>query len=74
MRVGILKNIEGITIHPPTQNDYRIAMPDEAEPRGHHHILIGCRIDIHDVVEFELRKAARNDEKLSSWKEVTRRF
>jgi len=71
IRIEILKNIDGVKLHTPTKNDFSIKLPDEKEPRGYYHILIGCKTDIKDIVEFELRKAERNDW-YSSWKEIQR--
>jgi len=72
MRMEILKNIQGVSLHPPKKNDYRIALPDEIESRGYYHILIGCSFDVHDTVEYELRKAEWNDNGISGWKEIKR--
>ena len=58
MRLNILKLIDGIKIRTyqgvPKQ-------PDEIEERGHYQFLIGISIDGCDAVEYELRKAERND-------------
>ena len=71
MRIRILKNIEGVKLNPSTNHKINTKFPDEKEPRGSYHVLIGCKADIKDIVEFELRKAERNDW-CSSWKEVQR--
>jgi hypothetical protein len=71
MRIEILKNIGEIKLHSPTKCDFNIKLPDEKEPRGHYHVLIGCRIDKKDIVEFELRRAERRD-MYSNWKEIQR--
>ena len=73
MRIEIIKNIDGVSIHPLSPMDYNVTMNDEAEPRGYYHILIGCPVGTHEVVEYELNKAVRNDERLSSWKEIKKR-
>lgn len=74
MRIGILKNMGRVTLHSPPSKDStrRNALPDEAEPRGYYHVLIGCNYGDREAVEYELRKAERNDENLSSWKEIKR--
>lgn len=72
MRMEMLRNIEGVSLHPPTKNDFRVKMPDETESRGYYQTLIGCRFDVHDIVEYELRKAERNDDGASGWKEIKR--
>lgn len=71
MRIEILKNIDGIKLHNPTKHNFNIKLPDEKELRGNYHVLIGCKIDVKDIIEFELRKAERLD-KHSRWKEIQR--
>ena len=71
MRIKIFKDIEGIKLHPSNNYKMNTKFPDEKELRGYYHILIGCKADIKDIVEFELRKAERNDWD-SSWKEIQR--
>lgn len=71
MRIEILKNIDGVKLHNPTKHNFNIKLPDEKEPRGYYHVLIGCKADIKDIVEFELRKSERRD-RYSSWKEIQR--
>jgi len=71
MRVKIFKNIDGIKLHNPTKHNFNIKLPDEKEPRGNYHVLIGCNFNIKDIVEFELRKAERLDE-YSRWEEIHR--
>ena len=72
MRIRILKNIEGVKLNPSTNHKINTKFPDEKEPRGYYHVLIGCKTDIKDIVEFELRKAERNDWWVK-WKEVQRK-
>ena len=72
MRIRILKNIEGVKLYPSTNHKINTKFPDEKEPRGYYHVLIGCKTDIKDIVEFELRKAERNDWWVK-WKEVQRK-
>lgn len=62
MRMDILKNIDGVRLHSPTQHDFNIKLPDEIEPRGYYHVLIGCSINTSESVEYELRKAERRDD------------
>ena len=42
---------------------------DELGERGRHQCLIGCRFDQSETVEYELRKAERNDY-YCSWREI----
>lgn len=70
MRINILKNIESVKLSSPIKK-YNIKLPDEQEERGYYQILIGCRLGDHEIVEFELRKAKRNDI-FTEWKEVKR--
>lgn len=72
MRMNILKHIDGVRLHSPTQHDFNIKIPDEKEPRGYHHILIGCRTDTSEIVEFELKRAKIRDGEFTMWKEVQR--
>lgn len=69
MRMEILKSIEGVKLHPSTNHKINTKFSDEKELRGSYHVLIGCKADIKDIVEFELRKAERNDW-WAKWKEV----
>lgn len=71
MRIRILKNIEGVKLNPSTNHKINTKFPDEKEPRSYYHVLIGCKTDLNLIVEFELRKAERNDW-CSSWKEIQR--
>lgn len=71
MRIKIFKNIGNVRLHNPNKYDFNVKLPDEKESRGYYHVLIGCKIDEKDIVEFELRKAERRD-KGSSWKEIQR--
>ena len=69
MRVRNLKLIgKGVTVHfgrdVPKQ-------PDETEERDTYLCVIGCNIDQCDMVEYELRKAERNDD-YCMWKEIQR--
>jgi hypothetical protein len=72
MRINILKLIDGVSLHSPTQHDFNIKISDEKEPRGYYHVLIGCNIDKSEVVEFELRRAKIRDGMYTSWKEIER--
>jgi hypothetical protein len=71
MRMKILKSIEGVKLHSSTNHKINTKFPDEKELRGSYHVLIGCKADIKDIVEFELREAKRNDW-WAKWKEVQR--
>lgn len=68
MRLDILKSIGNIKIHSykniPKQ-------PDETEERGNYQFLLGVPNDLCNVVEYELRKAERNDD-WCKWKEIKR--
>ena len=67
MRIRNLKLIgKGVTIH---FNSGVPQQPDEVEERGKYLCVIGCRYDQYDAVEYELRKAERNDE-YCIWKEI----
>lgn len=68
MRIEYLKLIDGIRIHP-----YRNIpkQPDEVEERGFYQFLISTPIDCSEAVEYEFRKAERND-RYCSWKEIKR--
>lgn len=74
-RVRMLKLIEGITMHPPTDNTIsrrNVAYDDEASPRGYYHYVIGCPENLHEAVEYELRKASRNGCGNDCWHEIMR--
>lgn len=71
MRINILKNIDGIRLHNPANHDFNAKLPDEKEPRGYYHVLIGCGIDKSEIVEFELRRAKSRD-LYTNWKEIER--
>ncbi len=68
MRIGYLKLIDGIRIHPykdiPKQ-------PDELEKRGYYRYLVSVPIDYSDSIEYALRKAEHNDD-WCRWKEIKR--
>ena len=69
MRTEILKNISSVKLH-----SYRKVekQPDEVEPRMYsYHWLIGCNHNDKEAVEYELRKAERNDY-WCKWKEIKR--
>lgn len=69
MRAEILKNIPSVRLH-----SYKKAekQPDEIEQRPKsYQWLIGCRYSDKEAVEFELRKAERND-MWCDWKEIKR--
>lgn len=73
MRLRFIKQIdEHITIHFRQNRNYSEAINDEEAPRGHHHLVIGCRSEFADAVEYELRKAGRNDN-YSVWREIRRK-
>ena len=59
MRMRHLRNIKGISIHPYRDVEKQ---PDEKEKRGHYHHLIGIPKESSEAVEYELRKAERNDD------------
>lgn len=65
-RLGILKHIPGLRLHPcrpmPKQ-------PDEIKERGHYQYIIGVPIKSADALEYELRKAVRNDFS-GRWEEI----
>lgn len=42
---------------------------DELEERGRYQCLIGCRFDQSEAIEYELKKAKRNDY-YCSWREI----
>jgi len=71
MRIEILKNIPKVRLHYSNGSDYSIRFSDETELRGLYHILIGCDCSVSESVEYELRKAQRNDYN-SSWIEIHR--
>jgi len=68
MRIKILKNINGVKLHPykdvPKQTD-------ETEERGFYQYLISVPIENFEAVEYELRKAQRNDDRCN-FKEIIR--
>jgi len=68
MRIDILRNIDGIKLRNP-KYDFNVKLPDEAESRGCYQVLIGCREDDSEIIEYELRKAERNDG-FAKWKEI----
>ena len=60
MRIRHLKLIgKGVTVH---FNSGVPKQPDEVEERGRYLCVIGCEYDQAEAVEYELRKAERNDE------------
>jgi hypothetical protein len=70
MRINILKNINGVRLHSPTQHNFHIKISDENESRGYYHILIGCTLDASKIVEYELKKATKVDGIHTIWKEI----
>lgn len=68
MRIDILKTIGAVNIYPykciPKQTD-------EMEERGHYQYLLGVPSEYSEAVEYELRKAKRNDD-WCKWKEIKR--
>ena len=64
MRLDILKSIGNIKIH-----SYKNApkQADEAKERGNYQYLLGVPKDLCDIVEYELRKAVRNDDWCKWW-------
>ena len=69
MRIRNLKLIgKGVTVH------FNIGVPkqpDEVEERGQYLCVIGCNYYQSESVEYELRKAERNDD-YCFWKEIKR--
>ena len=45
--------------------------PDELEERGRYQYMLGVPVEYADAVEYELRKAERNDD-YCIWKEINR--
>ena len=71
MRIENLKLIDkGVTIH---FNSGVSKQPDEIEERGRYQCVIGCVFDQASAVEYELRKAERNDD-YCFWKEIKQDF
>ena len=68
MRMRYLKLIDGISIHPYR---YIPKQPDEIEVRGSYQFLLGVPSENSESVEYELRKAERNDD-WCKWKEIKR--
>jgi hypothetical protein len=68
MRLDILKLIGKVKVR-PYQNIPKQA--DELEERGHYQFMLGVPINCSDAVEYELRKAERNDD-YCTWKEIKR--
>ena len=69
MRVRNLKLIgKGITVHFSSGIPKQ---PDEIEKRDFYSCVIGCNINQCDAVEYELRKAERNDY-CCMWKKIER--
>ena len=67
MRLEILQRMGRVKIHP-----YKdvTKQPDELEERGYYQYLLGVPVELSEVVEYELRKAKRNDLGCT-WKEIT---
>ena len=65
-RVEIMKRIRKIKIHPYKQLE---KCEDEAELRGKYQYMLSVPKNETDVIEYELRKAFRNDFK-SRWKKI----
>ena len=68
MRLEILKSIGKIKIR-SYQNIPK--QPDETEERGHYQFMLGVPHSYSETVEYELRKAERNDD-WCKWKEIKR--
>ena len=68
MRLDILKSIGKIKIR-PYQNIPK--QPDETEERGHYQFMLGVPHNWSEAIEYELRKAERNDD-WCKWKEIKR--
>ena len=68
MRLDILKSIDKVKIR-SYQNVPKQA--DELEERGRYQYFIGVPADYSEAVEYELRKAERNDG-WCKWKEIKR--
>ena len=69
MRLGYLRTIDGLRIHPYKNIEKQT---DEKDARGLYQCLIGVPAESSDAVEYELRKAERNDD-WCKWKEVQRK-
>lgn len=66
-RVNIIKSIgQGVRIH---FSSNVLKQPDEVEDRGYYQCVIGCNDCQADAVEYELRKAQRNDN-YCAWQEI----
>lgn len=73
MRVRFIKLIDRhITVHYRKKLDYDRVLNDEDSPRGYHDLVIGCKTEFAEAVEYELRKAERND-CYSRWREIRRK-
>ena len=68
MRLGYLNLIDGVKIR-TYQNIPK--QKDEQGERGHYQYLIGVPAESAEAVEYELRKAERNDG-WCKWKEIER--
>ena len=64
MRLDILKSVGNIKIH-SYKNIPKQA--DEIKERGNYQYLLGVPKDLCDIVEYELRKAERNDDWCEWW-------
>ena len=64
MRLDILKSVGNIKIH-SYKNVPKQA--DEIRERGNYQYLLGVPKDLCDIVEYELRKAVRNDDWCKWW-------
>jgi hypothetical protein len=67
-RIEILKQIPSIKIHTFKK---MLEIQDEANSRGLYQILISCDFDKCEIVEYELRKAERNNP-WCNWQEIKR--
>ena len=74
MRIDILKNVYGASLHCSIPDNFNTKYPDEKEVRGYYQILIGCREDQREGIELELRRAESRDGKYTFWKEIQRDY
>lgn len=65
----VLKNIDSVKLHCPTQANYNVRFKDESESRGYYQFLISCNSENSNIIEYELRKSQRHSG-YDVWKEI----
>jgi hypothetical protein len=67
-RMSVIKNIPGLRVHP---NRPMPKQHDEITERGNYQYVLSVPVESAETLEYELRKAVRNDD-FSKWKKIER--